>query len=275
MKRIKTIGLISVVAIAMALAIAFSGVALASQPVPTTKETEILDITTDIVCSGTVVESQELSLEIDSVDLLNKGGSSAGGMSPLAPGEIYGSIKYDEKMIGLSGDTEFDKCFKVDTSKTAPNLDVHKQIGYTAGFLGSLSHYEQVGIKAIAAGKTTSKTTTTEHICPFDNPDTKTTTTKVPGSCEEVHAYSAMVVTNVQATTTTEVGITDAPVNLNYRINADGTGLVVAGVGVFVADGIGGTNSTLGSRMVYNEMSIACGKFEFTKEVGYKSKPPT
>ena len=267
MKRIKTIGLISVVAIAMALAIAFSGVALASQPVPTTKETEILDITTDITCSGTVVESQWLSLEIGSKDLRDN--------PPLADGEIYGAIKYDEKMIGLSGDTEFDKCLKVDTSKTAPNLDVHKQIGYTAGFLGSLSHYEQVGIKAIAAGKTTSKTTTTEHICPFDNPDTKTTTTKVPGSCEEVHAYSAMVVTNVQATTTTEVGITDAPVNLNYRINADGTGLVVAGVGVFVADGIGGTNSTLGSRMVYNEMSIACGKFEFTKEVGYKSKPPT
>jgi hypothetical protein len=265
MKR--TIELISVVAIAMALAIAFSGVALASQPVKPTKETEILDITTDITCLGTVVESQELSLEIDSVDLLNKGKSSAEGMSPLAPGEIYGSIKYDEKMIGLSGDIEFDKCFEVDTSKTAPNLDVHKQIGYKQGYLGSLSHHEQVGMTLIAAGKTTK----TDELCPFRKPTTK----KVPGSCEEVHAYSAMFVTSVQATTETEVGITEAPVNLNYRINAEGTGLVVAGVGVYVEDGRGGKDSTLGSRMVYNEMSIAYGEFKFTKKIGYESKPPT
>ena len=265
-KTKKVIELISVVAIAMALTIVFSGVALASQPVPTTKETEIIDITTDIVCSGAVVESQGLSLEIDSKDLNNR---------PLAEGQIYGKIKYDEKMIGLSGDTEFDKCLVVDTSKTAPNLDVHKQIGYKQGLLGSLSHHEQVWMKAIAAGKTTTKTTTTEHICPFDNPDTKTTTTKVPGSCEEVNTYSKMVVTNVQATTTTEVGITDAPVNLNYRINAEGTGLVVAGVGLYVEDGIGGADSTLGSRMSYKEKSIAYGKFVFTKKVGYKSNPPT
>jgi hypothetical protein len=42
MKKMKVIELISVVAIAMALTIVFSGVALASQPVPPTKETEIL-----------------------------------------------------------------------------------------------------------------------------------------------------------------------------------------------------------------------------------------
>jgi len=263
----KVIGLISVVAIAMALTVVFSGVALASQPVPPTKETEIIDITTDITCSGSVVESQGLSLKIDSKNLLDN--------PPLADGEIYGAIKYDEKMIGLSGDTEFDKCFVVDTSKTAPNLDVHKQIGYKQGFLGSLSHHEWVGMEAIAAGKTTTKTKTTEHICPFDKPDTKTTTTKVPGNCEEVHAYSEMFVTNVQATTTTAVGITEAPVNLNYRITAKGTGLVVAGVGLYVQEGIGGKDSTLGSRMAYKEKSIAYGDFEFTKEVGYKSKPPT
>ena len=255
----KTTRLISVVAIAMALTIVFSGVALASQPVPPTKETETLDITTTITCTGTVVESQGLSLEIGSGDLL--------GNPPLADGEIYGGIKYDEKMIGLSGDIEFDKCFEVDTSKTAPNLDVHKQIGYKQGYLGSLSHHEQVGMTLIAAGKTTK----TDELCPFRRPTTK----KVPGSCEEVHAYSEMFVTSVQAATTTEVGITDAPVNLNYRINAEGTGLVVAGVGLYVDDGIGGKDSTLGSRMAYKEKSIAYGEFEFTKEVGYKSKPPT
>ena len=79
MKKAKTSGLISVVAIAMVLTIAFSGVALASHPVPPTKETEILDITTNIQCTGDVVESQRLSLEIDSVNLLDN--------PPLAAGE--------------------------------------------------------------------------------------------------------------------------------------------------------------------------------------------
>jgi hypothetical protein len=123
MKKTKTIGLISVVAIAMALTIVFSGVALASHPVPPTDETETLDITTTITCTGDVVESQWLSLEIGSGNLLDN--------PPLANNEKYGKIGYKEKMIASSGTTEFDKCFVVDTG-TTPNLDVHKQIGYTA-----------------------------------------------------------------------------------------------------------------------------------------------
>jgi hypothetical protein len=273
MKRTKLLG---VMAIVMALTIAFSGVAVAS--LPATKGTETIDITTDIVCSGTVVESQRLSLESDSVDLINN--------IPLDAGEKYGKIGYDEKMIGSSGNTNFCKEFKVDTG-TAPNLYVLKQIGYTQGGLGSLSHHEQVGMKIIAAGKTTTKTTTIEHICAFDEPETTTKTTKVPGSCEEVHVYSEMVVTDVEAETQTQVGIIDTvePVkgHLLYTIDATmgdrpATGLVVAGVELYVADGIGGTDSTLGSRMSYKEKSIAYGTISnFCKKIDYTSKlpPPT
>jgi len=75
----KTTRVIGVVATAMVLAIAFSGVALASHPVPPTKETEILDLTTNIKCNGSVVESQRLSLGIDSGNLLDN--------PPLAAGE--------------------------------------------------------------------------------------------------------------------------------------------------------------------------------------------
>jgi hypothetical protein len=264
MKKMKKIGLISVVAIAMALTIAFSGVALASHPVPPTDETETLDI-----------ESQWLSLEISSKNLLDN--------PPLANNEKYGKIGYKEKMIGSSGTTEFDKCFVVDTG-TTPNLDVHKQIGYTQGVLGSLSHEEQLGMKVIFAGKAAvdgGETCTgwnmfepwKQELCPFktckDDPDKPA----VPGSCEEVNTYSKIVVTDVQATTETEVGITGVsgdPVNLNYRINAVGTGFVVAGVNAYVADGRGADG--LGSKMSYKEKSIGYGEsVEFTKEIGYKS----
>ena len=271
MKKTKTIGLISVVAIAMALTIVFSGVALASPAVSPTSETEKLEITTTITCNGDVVESQRLSLEIDSGNLLDN--------PPLADGEIYGKIGYNEKMIGSSGNTEFDKSFVVDTG-TAPNLDVTKCIGYTQGELGSLSHAEQLGMKVIAqvnpavdGGQTCRGWDKFEPwkqvLCPFktckDDPDTPA----VPGSCEEVNTFSAMVVTNVEATTETSVGITEAPVNLHYKISAEGTGLVVAGVGLYVVDGrVGG----IGSRMTYNEKSIGYGEtVKFTKDIGYKS----
>ena len=287
MKRTKTIGLISVAAIAMALtlAIAFSGVALASQPVKATKETETIDITTDITCSGTVVESQGFSLESSSIDLLDN--------PPLGTteyeftfvnttydkkiGEVYGKIKYDEKMIGSSGVTDFDKCLGVDTGST-PNLDVHKQIGYTQGALGSLSHDEQVGMKAVAARTYNKKTSTIgwdalepwkQYLCPFR--DEKKESEKIPASCEEVNVYSEMVVTDVQAETDTKVGITKAPVNANYDVTAAGTGLVVAGVDVYVEDGRSYYKDTLGSRLMYKDKSIGYGNVTFDKKIGYES----
>ena len=274
----KKIGLVSVVAIAMALTltIAFSGVALASHPVPPTDETETLDITTSITCTGAVVESQWLSLEIGSADLLDN--------PPLANNEKYGKIGYKEKMIASSGTTEFDKCFDVDTG-TAPNLAVHKQIGYTAGFLGSLSHEEQLGMKAIFAGKAAvpgGETGCTgwdvfepwkQDLCPFKHCEPTPAKDGVPGSCEEVNTYSMIVMADVEATTETEVGITGVsgdPVKLKYKIQAKGTGLVIAGVSAFVADGRGADG--LGSRMTYKEKSIGYGEnVQFTKEIGYKS----
>jgi hypothetical protein len=283
--------LIGVVAIAMALilSIAFSGVALASQPVKPTKQTETIDITTTITCSGTVVESQRLDLESSSMNLLDnpplkyptdtKHSKVGNTTYDKKIGEVYGKIKYDEKMIGSSGTTEFDKCLGVDTG-SAPNLDVHKQIGYTQGALGSLSYDEQVGMKAVAAGSYTKKTSTIgwpalepwkQYLCPFR--DEKKEYKTIPASCEEVNVYSEMVVTDVQATTETSVGITAAPVSLNYKIDANGSGLVVAGVDVYVGDGRG-YGAALGSRLMYKEKSIAYGDFEFTKKIGYESKLP-
>jgi hypothetical protein len=178
-------------------------------------------------------------------------------------------------MIASSGTTEFDKCFDVDTG-TTPNLDVHKQIGYTQGELGSLSHEEQLGMKVIANAKPAGGEKCTgwdkfepwkQKLCPFK---TCKPGTAVPGSCEEVNTFSKIVATDVQAETNTEVGITAAPVKLNYKINAVGTGFVVAGMDAYVADGRGADG--LGSKMSYKEKSIGYGEsVDFTKEIGYKS----
>jgi hypothetical protein len=85
-----------------------------------------------------------------------------------------------------------------------------------------------------------------------------------------------MVMTDVEATTDTVVGITGVPgipvpVGLIYEIQAQGAGLVVAGVDVDVEDGRGGTNSTLGSRLMYKEKSIGYGNVTFHKKIVYAS----
>jgi hypothetical protein len=266
-EKAKTSGLISVVAIAMVLTIAFSGVALASHPVPPTDETETLDITTNIKCTGSVVESQRLSLEIDSGNLIDN--------PPLANDEKYGKIGYNEKMIGLKGTTTFDSTFEVDTG-TTPNLNVTKNIGYSreSGDLGSLSHEEQVGMKVIFAGKAAIPGQREDVLCPFDKGEWVPGKAAVPGCHEEVNAYSTiMVATDVDAETNAEVGITGdsgEPVTLNYNINAVGTGFVVAGVDLYVEDGRGAAD--LGSKMSYRARSSGYGEsVNFTKNIGYNS----
>ena len=180
----------------------------------------LLDITTEIMSDGIVIEEEQFGWEAGNGNLLNN--------PPLAPGEAVGSIKYDEKMISSNGTTEFEKCAGVNSNVT-PNLAVSKDIGYKSANLDSLSHAEQVGMRY---------------------------------SGTEVNAYSAMVVTEVGATTETKVGR-----ELLYETDAKGKGSVSVGVDISVADDC--------IDITYSDKSKAYGgNFSFEKKVGYTSKPP-
>ena len=152
----------------------------------------LIDVTTEIKSDRIVIEGEQFGWEAGNGNLLNN--------PPLSPGEAVGGIKYNDKMIGSNGTTEFAKC--VDASTT--NLAVDKSIGYTSGDMGSLSNDEQVGMRY-------------------------SSTTK----CENVNAYGKMVATN--ATAETEVGITER--GLYYGIDAEGRGSVAAGVDASVEKG--------------------------------------
>ncbi len=195
----------------------------------------LIDVTTEIKSDGIVIEDEQFGWETGNGNLLNN--------PPLSPGEAVGGIKYDEKMIGSNGTTEFTKNFGVNTNVT-PNLAVTKDIGYKSGDLGSLSYDEQVGMRYAGASPPLSPTT----------------------KCEEVNAYSKMVVTDVEAATETEVGITETDErDLHYGIDAEGKGTVSAGVDASVEDGR--------TDMTYKDESIAYSNFTFSKEIGY-NKPP-
>ena len=227
------------VVIALVLMTAFSAVALASRNVPPTPETVTLTITTEIICDRKVIEIEQLNWESSNKDLLDN--------PPLASGEKYGKIKYNENLISSSGDTNFYKDFKIDTGKT-PNLEVTKNIGYTAaGEKGSLSHAESVDMTLISSGS----------------------------CCVYVAAGSSMSMTEVQVTTETEAQMTRTP-ELHYKIYAGGlegpgtpaVGTITAGMSASVDDKR--KSKKLGSELKLGYKTTVDGSFELYKVMDFK-----
>ncbi|MCW3129569.1 MAG: hypothetical protein N2V75_05675 [Methanophagales archaeon] len=265
---------ILVVATAMVLSIAFSGVALASQPVCPTPETENIKTTTQISCQGMVTEMEQVSWESSNEDLINN--------PPLGIEEVVGKMDYYQDLKVTDGVTNFIKDMDVDTG-AVPNLNVMKSIGYSQGTtIGSLSHTEEVSFGVVGDYAPTAEVI----LCPF----AAAAETLIPASCEDVKASSSMVVTDVLATTVSKVGISESPLDFHYAIDATGSGGAgTPGVGhitaeyeVYVEDGSSGMGDhcgkgdpetyTLGSKLTHKEKSTADGLWEFHKEMDYTSK---
>jgi hypothetical protein len=258
----------------MVLSIAFSGVALASQPVCPTPETETIKTVTMISCQGMVTEHEDVTWESSNEDLINN--------PPLGIDEVVGKMDYYQDMKVTDGITTFIKDMDVDTG-SVPNLNVMKSIGYSqAGTIGSLSETESVSFGVVADW------TFTEDVimCPF----AAAAEELIPASCEDVEASSSMVVTEVLATTVTNVEISESPLELHYEIDATGlegagtpgVGHIVAEFEVYVEDGSSDMGDhcgqgfvpgyTLGSKLTHYEKSTADGLWEFHKEMDYKSQ---
>ena len=278
----KTTRMIGVIATAMVLLIAFSGVALASQPVCPTPETETIKTVTMISCQGMVSESEKVTWETSNEDLINN--PPLGNIAqPLGKREVVGKLVYKQDLKVTDGMTKFIKDIDVDTGAD-PNLNVMKSIGYTQGeTIGSLSHDEEVGMGIVAEWDATNAVI----LCPF----AAAAVEWLPASCEDIKASSSMVVTDVLATTRTKVGMSESPVSLHYAVTATGsggTGTPAAGsinakFSAYVEDGSAHftdpghcaagdvTTYTLGSQLTHTEESSANGLWEFSKEMDYVS----
>ena len=270
----KTTRMIGVVAIAMVLTIAFSGVALASLPACSTPETSRIKTVTQITCQGMVTEEERVIWESSNENLINN--------PPLGTDETVGMLNYKQDLKVTDGMTKFVKDMDVDTG-AAPNLNVMKSMGYSqAGTIGSLSHTEEVRMGLVSNYTTTSNVV----LCPFASAAVDI----LPASCEDVKASSSMVVTEVLSTTRTKVEMSEAPVSLHYAITATGSGgagtmahgSIAAEFSAYTEEGSGQTegvycyngdpvNSTLGSILTHYEKSTANGLWEFNKEMDYVS----
>jgi hypothetical protein len=272
-----TIRLIGVVAIAMVLSIAFSGLASASQPVCPTPETEAIKTVTMISCIGMMTESVDLTWESSNEDLINN--------PPLGVEEVVGKMDYYQDLKVTDGFTEFVKDMDIDTGNT-PNLNVMKSVGYTqGGTIGSLAHTEEVGFSVTADWAPTGDVI----LCPF----AQAAEANIPASCEDVQASSSMVVTDVLATSVSRIDMTESPLEMHYEINAGGSGAlaevngnyasghIAAEYDVYVEDGSSDMGDhcglgnipgyTLGSKLAHYEKSTADGLWEFSTTFDYKS----
>ena len=267
----KTTGLISVVAIAMVLMIAFRGVPAASRPACPTLETQSVKTVIQISCRGMVTEEEKFSWESSNEDILNS--------PPLQDGEVIGRMAHKESLKVTDGETRFVKDMRVDTGDT-PNLDAMKSVGYAQGeTIGSLSHDEEAGMGIVADWAPTEEVVISP--CAIRETDNK-----LPASSEDVKASSSMVVTDVLATTRARVGITEAPVNLHYEVTATGSGgagtpahgSIAAEFSAYSLEGSAENGDgdvskpTLGSRMTYYERSTARGLWVFHAEMDYTSR---
>ena len=274
----KTTRMIGVVAIAMVLTIAFSGVALASLPACPTPENSRIKTVTQISCQGMVTEEERVIWESSNENLINN--------PPLGTDETVGMLNYKEDLKVTDGITKFIKDMDVDTG-AAPNLNVMKSIGYLQSIpgvyetIGALSHDEEVSMGLVSNYTTTSNVV----LCPFASAAVNV----LPASCEDVKASSSMVVTEVLATTRTKVTMSEAPVSLHYAVTATGSGgagtkahgSIAAEFSVYTEEGSGKSeaycysgepaNNTLGSKLTYYEKSTANGLWEFNKEMDYVS----
>ena len=284
-KMRKTIGLISVVAIAMALMIAFSGVAVASPTACSTPETQSVRTVIQVSSRGMVTEEARVNWESSNEDLLNS--------PPLQDGEVIGRMAYKDGLKVTDGTTKFVKDTRVDTGD-APNLDVMTSMGYTQGMtIGSLSRDEAVGMGIVANFANSSNT---PGVLPCARAATDNNN-KLPASSEDVSAGSSMVVTDVLATTRAKVGITEAPVSLHYGVTARGSGVlpekdsdgtplahgrIAAEFSAVALEGSAENSGhcacgnvskpTLGSRLTYFERSSASGLWQFHAEMDYTSR---
>jgi len=265
-----------IVAIAMALMITFCGapIPVASRQACTTPETQSVKTEVIISCRGMVSETEKVNFESSNEDLTNS--------PPLQDSEVIGRIGYRGSLKVTDGETRFVKDMGVDTGGS-PNFDVMKSVGYNhADTIGSLSLDENVGMSIVA------------NCCPREEevlcPCACAAIPNLSACCEDAKASSRMVVTDVLATTRSEVRTTDSPVSLHCGVTATGSGgadtlahgSIAAQFSAYALEGstensghcaCGNVSKpTLGSRMTYNERSSAHGLWQFHAEMDYTSR---
>jgi len=241
--------------------------AFASPPVAPPVEGFIITSTTDISCTGDVVENERYNWTYFEGwgtgpfypnGYTPVGGYCAGGEAPCGLPKDYGKyvvnelgfsegaeIAYQQSFKAIDGVTDFYKTFQAyshpDAAAGQENLMVHKEITYTATdpTKGYAEHTEKVGLSVVSMGAAGSSAIANPaegllSLCPWAAESGGSADAGYPATNEGIAAGSHFKVTAIQGFTSDSlVNSTKLPM-LSYNVTAmSGTGLIEAG---FVVD---------------------------------------
>ena len=270
--------------ICAAVIFAFAAYGLASPPVKPPAEGYLIATTTDIECVGSVTETESYSAVIyEGIPTGFLIIDEEAGIGATAGSEI----RYEEAFTANDGYTVFKKDFAAD-SHNAPNLLVHKDIGYVANpesTVNNAVYDERVGTSIVSQGGAISAAFTgLLSLCPF----AERVTTSYGATNEGIAAGSTFDVTYLHNfSADTSVTTTSVPA-LSYSVSAkEEEEGIYAGIGdiaaMFVVE-LWESNRAMTSaddvppvvlRTSYEEYASASGAWNFEKSMSYQSVFPS
>ncbi len=270
----KTSGFVGVIIVAMAMMVALTGCAMAAKPVNQTPETQGIVTSTAINAQGTVTESESLAWTI-----VNNGPINSPPLGSIGTqGEVQYTTGYNQNVMAVSGLTQYNKAFSVDTANKiadASNVKVATNVQFIAVDTGRMTFSEDILLDGVGNASETAAA----MLCPFG----AASSTFIPDFCNIVQAGSSMDVTLVSAETSASdrfvAATADVPNTLAYSIAAKGMtvddttipamGTVSAFMKVHIMEARG-DSSDKSEDLTYSETSTASGLINsFSKSMSF------
>jgi hypothetical protein len=213
----KTRTIAGVVIVAMAHPVSATIIAMAAKPVNQTPETQGIVTSTAINAQGTVTEAESLSWTI-----VNNGPINSPPLGSIGTqGEVQYTTGYNQNVMAVSGLTQFNKAFSVDTANKiadASNVKVGTNVQFIAVDTGRMTFSEDILLDGVGNASETAGA----MLCPFGPAGSEF----IPDFCNIVQMGSSMDVTLVSAETAAAdrfvAATADTPNVVTYSIAAKG-----------------------------------------------------
>jgi hypothetical protein len=251
--------------IALAMLVAFTGMAMADCGVNATPETQGIGTSTAVVAIGLVTETDAVVWQLADADLT---------IPPLNPTERAYTMSYSESTIADTGYVQYTKTQSLDTANQVAgtfNFNTGKIVDFIGDTTGRMLSQENMVLDGAGNGQTTATT----YICPFAQGVSAT----VPPFCNIIEVGSDVdVILGSLATGADERHVMasgDPAVQVDYNIKLTGIGDVAASgsADAYVNAHIQEARGTAKAEdLVYSEMSTAAGDINlFNKVITYQS----
>jgi hypothetical protein len=254
-------------AIALAMLVAFTGMAMADTGINQTPETQGIVTSTAVQALGTVTETDSVVWQTAYADL---------SIPPLNPEEMAYTMSYTEGTIADQGLVSYTKGQSLDTANKVAgtyNFNTAKVVDFIGLDTGRMITSENMVLDGAGNGSQTS----TKYICPFASAATNT----VPPFCNIIEVGSDADVTLGSLSTAADerhvMASGDPAVAVDYSIKLTGFGDVPAMgsadayINAHIQEARGADN-TKAEDLAYSETSTAAGDITlFQKVIGYQS----